>query len=691
MHKELKVLQLHTYGLALSIIAGNLYARNETDLLFPSRHYSHPVAAESDRSASYGSGGEGSDDEMPDGWKKPGGGFSGTLGEMLIALPLFNQMDREAAEQRAFYIINWPSEINKKTVSIGGAGKGTTHDKKPDQTAEGSNNPQHLKETENDDKQPHDDGQIEHTHLSKGNQCFAEGCNGEGCRCQECLGDLTEQPPAKKSRVDSGISDEKDVQPIVKELSNTQNLVGGTIMTPSIFRLLDVFPDGRMVSIWSSPMVLSVWSPLTLLNQEFTACSDGKPSERTPGPSAYASATVIFHCHDGDIQGSQNVDKSHFVSLLGHEKVIRGALIKQDGRIISWSEDQTIRIWTEQNGSWSPEIIWQQAIEIEEANAMIDYYSEVKELDDGRLHYYSSTENVTLIFTESKGSWSYISQNGEVRVLRDGRCYLMDSQGIRIFSLDKDQRASYLSLSFELTGGQRLIEQLNDGQIITSTLRADSSICNVISLWTEQKDGTWIGKILREEPPPGLSQVDSLHFFYIHRPTGVSQIDEKQVLLWGQNFFIIISKTEGQWLFSNCVNTPIDTFQHDPVVLKTGQFLTVGSCDHSFCGRIWSARDNEWDWEFLYDENESRPGFDHALNLRDGRWVSWLGADGIRVWEYQESNGQWYSFALPVRGRYYTERVVELYDGWVAEIANDSIDSPKYLRVWNVFPDLDNP
>lgn len=215
MLSRLKTLWFFVCLLCQPMIASNMYAGNETDILLPPQQYSGQIAAENDNSSSYYG-----DDLMPDMWSKPRGGFAGTIGEMLITLPLFNQMDREASEQKMFYIINWPLKSEKKKPDV--SGQGSENKKSSGQSATSgtiTDNPDSYTGS-GDGERPTEQKPPHHTH---GACCHASGCNGGRCRCKECLEKLdtvvrvkgpsrqtTDNQASKKQRIESASSHEKN-------------------------------------------------------------------------------------------------------------------------------------------------------------------------------------------------------------------------------------------------------------------------------------------------------------------------------------------------------------------------------------------------------------------------------------------------------------------------------------------------
>ena len=124
-------------------------------------------------------------DDMPDLWKKTKGGFAGGLGEILVTLPLFNQLDREVAKQE-FYIINWPLETGQSQPTV--SGEVDSNGEMPSQTVNSGNHAGTGHIESDDNEESPDEDQVEHTHRSSGRPCFAADCNGGPCRCWECSG-----------------------------------------------------------------------------------------------------------------------------------------------------------------------------------------------------------------------------------------------------------------------------------------------------------------------------------------------------------------------------------------------------------------------------------------------------------------------------------------------------------------------
>ena len=114
--------------------------------------------------------------------------FSGTFGEILVTLPLFNRMDREAANQKRFYIINWPLKNGQEEAKTSGQSEADGGESAQTIAFPGSttNNP-NTQIGSNDGEQPPDQEQIVHIHTFEGPCCHAPECNGGRCQCNECL------------------------------------------------------------------------------------------------------------------------------------------------------------------------------------------------------------------------------------------------------------------------------------------------------------------------------------------------------------------------------------------------------------------------------------------------------------------------------------------------------------------------
>ncbi|WP_145912635.1 hypothetical protein [Endozoicomonas montiporae] len=700
MFSQLKALLLFVYALCLFTIAGHSYAWNDTDILLSPQQHSDQVVAGNDSSSSYYS-----DDEMPDMWKKPRGYFVGTLGEILMTLPLFNRMDREAAQQKWSYIVSFPLKKKGEKPEVSTDQSVESPDQTATSSAAGSsiNNPNDL--TGSNDGQPPNQELIQHTH---GACCHASGCNGGRCQCKECSTNSIELPTANKIKVD-GSTDEKKDQPVANVLklsrqrkvkstplaSSSQDRLSSGIHEPvctynidiSRFATIHVLPNGQIVSFWSDSETLTVHNlmPQVYSNAQFSA--DHSTSTHSRNVYEITSTDFITDTHARESSLSQIANNSHLVPLLGHTKEICGVFVKRDGRIVTWSKDQTIRVWTEQNGYWS-------SVKTE-VDKNIDYAWSMRELIDGRLLFYNPSSRVTLVLSDHGYGWEYETINNHIGELRDGRLYQWTPEGLQIWRQNSDEAPSYLPL-YE---NAHVLSQLEDGRIITQTMEGGlSDSDSYIRLWTEQEDRTWISCLLGQ--------------YSLNR---IFAINNHRIVLYNSRSFIVLTEVGDQWIPSNHVSIPEDHRQDNLHVLKNGQIVTTGeSFKNSRGALIWKEHQNQWYPESLLDENGIPIIFDHVIMLQDGRWVSW--SDNfelceLRIWAYIDghysstllSGLSWAYLADSSRSsrliwaytymRYYSNplllskhsKVFELPGGWLAAVSS----IPKYsnVKVWNLFPE----
>lgn len=691
MLSRLNTLWLFVCALCLSTIAGSMYAWNETDILPPPQQHTDLVAADNDSSSAYYS-----DDLMPDMGQKPGGGFAGTLGEMLITLPLFNEMDREAAEQKWSYIVSFPldKKNEKPEVSTDQSAEN------PGQTAKPFDSTVNTLSTHtgsDGDGQPPNQGLIQHTH---GACCHALGCNGGHCRCKECSSSLTGLPSTKKREADRNTDEKKD-QPVANIIQRLrQREVEGTPLSAcwlaglsqdrlssgmhrpvyeytipaSGFNNIGVLPDGRIVFGWGASETLRVWSPQNFMPQGYSyGRFNADFSAHTHGHSTYEVTSIVFFIdfrafmdtlRSGE-PSSQPVSNSHFVPLSGHTNEIRGVFVKRDGRIVTWSKDQTIRIWTEHNGRW-----FSVKTEVDKE---IHYAWTMRELSDGRLRFYNSSSRTTLILSDHGYGLEYETIDGSVGELRDGRLYQWTPEGMRIWRQDSNEASSYLRLDLPLYSYSLMYLQLEDGRIITRTMEGSlSGRDSYIRLWTEQKDRTWTPYLLGR-----------------YLPSGIIPINNKRLILYDTNSFLVISEAGDQWISSDRISVPRSFTQYRLHVLKNEQIVMTGESfgKYRHGALIWTEHQDQWRSESLIDESGTPIIFDHVIMLQDGRWVSWSDRSvcELRIWAYIDEH---YSSIL-LSGLPGHPKVFELPGGWLVAVSSSSEYST--LKVWNLFPERGKP
>ena len=669
----------------MSMVVSSLYAWNETGFLFPYQHKSNAVAEKNNSSSSFCN-----DDEMPDMWHKRRGGFTGMLGEVLITLPLFNQMDWEAAVQKWSYIISWPLiNKNKKPEAYSQSATTRKSSTQTDLSFGGTTSILPIRTDSDDDEQPPDQDAIDHTH---GTCCHAQGCNGGRCRCKECSTKQIEIPPAKKRKIDRSRFDEKihqspvnifhqlkqrevGAKPVpVDGLANlSQNRLAANSLSPVVkytslgfkpendfFTPIGVLHDGRMVLTWGGGSLM-VWSPQALIHQGYInvkrTYEQGDPLD-LPQVSTHKAKKVGFCTNINQYSESYPLNKKHCVFLSGHSREISNIFIRRDGRIVTRSKDLSIRIWSEHNSNWSSNVIIESGAR--------GFY-QIEELDDGSMMFYTFSDGSTRIATEHGECWTIEKIDGSVCSLRDGCLYRWVEGGIRIWSINNNESELFLPYDYE---NGLCVERLDDKSIVTVASEGNLCVDNSYArLWSKKNDGTWVSEKIWNQ--------------YIIK---ITQINNTQLILIGTNLCRIISKSEDTWTLLNCILR--NNHLLDPTVLKAGQILT--SDDKSGCS-IWSIHNDECHSEDLKDENGAFFFFSKVLPLKDGRWVScsnWNKSNPgeLRVWEYQEGSGRWSSSLIASKVFCDVYGIVELPGGWVAVTYQDVWSTTNYLSIWDVFP-----
>ena len=540
--------------------------------------------------------------------------------------------------------------------------------------------------TEDGNDQPPDEEQIQHTHISAGPCCYAQGCNGGRCQCKECLASPIELPFARKRKVDGRASDKKNAPSTVNVLqllkqretqaeplsvchlaglsqgrlsSNTHSISRYQISIPGFFQMFGVLPDGRIVTPWGSSGTLTVWAPQALLPQGYTDAQINAAQGALDNPDfmhvlpVYEVTSFTFFTDTDKSLPPEPVSHNRFVPLSGHRGEVYGVIIKRDGRIVTWSEDRSIRIWTECNGRWTAEIIGQN----------ISSYCRIRELDDGRLLCLSEPEYCTKIFTEHEYGWQVNTLPLFINVLRDGRLYQLVTRGIQIWHPGNDDAVPYLLP--HTSPVVMLSTPFSGGRIITATLEENSPQHGCFRLWTEQQDGTWTPAIL------GQDYLKSIIY-----------INDRRVLLWGKGALNTVAEINSMWTPWSHINRFIKWFE-----LLTADRLTSEDCAVLF----WYEPGNEWISRGFVDENGVPVKFNHLLKLRDGRWIAWTPSGEIRVWTHLASGSYRSSVILLKQSSHTIYWVIELPGGWLAATLSDDRKSTSFLWVWNLFPGRAHP
>ena len=278
------------WRLILFFLATNetlVLAQNETDFVPLPSPFSSLPARESNHSLPYDC------DEMPDTRKKSGGHRATLSGDVLVALPLFNQIDKLEADQKRFYVINLPvteGEKNGKSSQTGAHPENKQKTTTSDSTAAKRST---QSTSEDNTGEPPDEEQIHHTHINESPFCYAPGCDGRRCQCSDCLDetdtearskplvDKEKQTPVPARRRDSIIYplaarvrelSGKDLRSHTGALLHSRFAAGPTVpvavheaekQSRERTRIILQLPDGRFVSLQffltSLHSLLTVW------------------------------------------------------------------------------------------------------------------------------------------------------------------------------------------------------------------------------------------------------------------------------------------------------------------------------------------------------------------------------------------------------------------------------------------------
>lgn len=671
----------------LAVIPRNMYAWNEADILLPPQQYSDQVAAENDSSSFHYTG-----DLVPDRWQKPRGGFAGTFGEILVTLPLLNQMDREVTGQK-YFIINWPLKGKESKPGVsGGTGSNKQTQGQTGATSEkAADSNKHFQKSNGE--QPPDQEPVPHTHIGAGDHCYALGCNGQLCRCSLCLDmdmdmDMEQEdaPLLKKTKYRACSGDEYRRENIVQLLSRRQT-GQEQISIPSLSGLsqqrleanscnpertyenftegvqllvLAVLNDGRVATYWESFAELRIWSPMMALPYGHNCVRFISPSDvfyrqlfNRFGFALLMSPAISFNAGHIDSDTTRLIPDRYFTRLSGHTDDILGGITLRDGRLVTWSEDQTVRIWSEQaSGEWSSTSF----------ATPIDEKTIVRELQDGSLMIFEQYSCLTTIWMEGDQQWvSVATINKRVFELRDGRLQTWTNNSFIIWT--KCNIGWCPSSPIGHFEHPMVYDTLPDGRIVTVNPEEGFSSCNNhIRIW-EKHNEEWASTIIGTSP-------------------GCKPL---QVIIFGNNRFLIREESslevweevEGVWLSSTLLRG--EKHLYEPVILNHKQILSFGQRYQGYRPIVWSQLDSSWQPNYL-TENGTCIGIDHVLLLKDGRWVSWNYSGEFRIWSDHLHQGEWTSKLLTVVKDHKGATPVELPEGWLALRGSDT------LRIWNLFP-----
>ena len=320
-------------------------------------------------------------------------------------------------------------------------------------------------------------------------------------------------------------------------------------------------------------------------------------------------------------------------TLSGHTKPVNGAQVLADGRLLSWSHDNTLRLWDGQTGA-----------PLATLSGHTDSVNGAQVLADGRLLSWSR-DNTVRLWDGLTGAplatlGGHKSSVEGVQVLADGRLLSWSGDALRFW--DGQTGAPLATLSghkFSVEG----IQVLADGRL------ASWSRDNTVRLWDDQTGA----------PLATLSG----HTFIVE---GVQILADGRLLSWSRD------GTLRFW--DGFTGAPLATLgdHKNPVrgvlPLPDGRLL------------VWSGRKGTirlWDAQtgaplITIDQHET--GFTHLLPLPDGRLLSAAANGTLQLW-----NGQTGALLANLTGHSGdVEGVLPLSDGRLLSWSSDNT-----LRLWD--------
>ena len=361
-------------------------------------------------------------------------------------------------------------------------------------------------------------------------------------------------------------------------------------------------------------------------------------------------------------------------TLAGHTSRVDGALELRDGRLLSWSDDHTLRLWTVDG----------QPLQVLRGHTHV---TGALELRDGRLLSWAGVPidapgDSTLRLWAADGHPLQVLKGHTQWVLgalelRDGRLLSWSYDGtLRQWSAD-GQPLQVLEGHTEPVWGAL---ELRNGRLLSwsggRTLRlwtADGQPLHVLEAPVtgalELRDGrllswSYHAKALRLWTADGRPlQVLEGHTEPVR---GALELRDGRLLSWSDDHTLRLWTTDGESLLvleghTSRVNGGLE--------LRDGRLLSW-SDDHTL--RLWTS-----DGESLLVLEEYTGQVTGALELRDGRLLSWSDDGTLRLWTAE--GGQLQVLAGPVHGVHRVRGALELRDG---RLLSWSYSWDETLRLW---------
>jgi hypothetical protein len=392
--------------------------------------------------------------------------------------------------------------------------------------------------------------------------------------------------------------------------------------------------DGKILS-WSYDNTIRLWDKNGEQLATF-AISNGSELNVTPltskhlllWESFFKKTFHILQLPDGD-----------FIDFVGHTKAIKGAIELSDSRILSWSYDETLRIWD------------LQGKELVILNKYTKRVCGAIELSDRRILSWS--ENGSLIMWSNVGEfiWAFDGYSKIVNAieLSNKKILAYLKNGTLIVLNNVGKMTSVLEGHNSSVGG---VIELSDGNIITWT---KSYLETYIKLW-DVKNIT--KRTISDGHQDVITKVRMLNNEQI-----ISASEDKTIRVWNKN------GTEKVILNHN---KPYVDFQ----ILSLNKILSWSHAYNSDSINVGSLLLWNSNGEKLAELHGHHLPVQGALALSDGRVLSWSTDKTLRIWDSQGKE-------LAILNNH-TKRVdgaIELSDRKILSWSSTPQDTT--IRIWN--------
>jgi WD40 repeat protein len=333
----------------------------------------------------------------------------------------------------------------------------------------------------------------------------------------------------------------------------------------------------------------------------------------------------------------------------GHTDSVGGARVLADGRILSWSDDKTLRIWDSNSG---------KCLTVLEGHT--NRVNGTLILNEGRFLSWSEDKSLRL-WDNNSGQCLAILEGHSMRVngalvLSDGRILSWSGDNsLRTWDSKSGECLSILNGHFKGVDG---VLVLSDGRILSW------SSDDTLRIWAGES-----GHCLKtlERPRDDFNgQVDELGKNR-GKIAGVLKLSDNRMLVWFSiSKPLLVNVKNDKWSAVTSGNEEYD-YAKDALALSDGlilfrSLLYLWTWDSTTGKRLTVIKHNDsYDWI-------------HGLDLSDGRVLSWSDDKILRIWD--SKNGE----SLTVMEGH-TERVVDVLALSDSRILSWSDD--KTLRIWD--------